>query len=344
MNAEFGSRTEDTPLSGFTVEGIEIARLGMDPEKSMPTPLMLACCAAIGGVVPEPNKVFLVLAGNLVESIKSRLPMGQYRNSFDDERGAGILAAKTLNVGEDIHIVLPAGLFELPEAAREAGNIEHARWLEESAEWRELHVKRTVLHEAQHAAMSQAGEKSVSLEGVGWARGTFLSLADTVIDEYRAELGVPEQYREPFETTLPIVELDAARNAMTRIAMVDYQSHLDVGLLAQDIVAAVQHPWKALGNVAAARRVAGIAMGTPFSDEETVTDAWSLMVEPHWLKFEQILRNLPQPAEKGYTYQVRRAVEDLADLFAEWLRAYGFLWRDVKDNSEFLIESTHLLL
>jgi len=41
---------------------------------------------------------------------------------------------------------------------------------------------------------------------------------------------------------------------------------------------------------------------------------------------------------------VRHAVEDLADLFAEWLRAYGFLWRDVKDNSEFLIESTHLLL
>jgi hypothetical protein len=51
-------------------------------------------------------------------------------------------------------------------------------------------AKRTVVHETFHWAMRQAGEASAGYGDEEWVRGNLLSVADTAVEEFRAEASV----------------------------------------------------------------------------------------------------------------------------------------------------------
>lgn len=115
------SSTDDEELALVTVrvvlEGVGAEVLGMNPAQPEPTELISFCSAVIGTVAPEPEKVALVITGDFVESVKSRLPEGQYRDSFSLERGAGIVGGKAMAVREEIHVLLHAYMFADPDWA-----------------------------------------------------------------------------------------------------------------------------------------------------------------------------------------------------------------------------------
>lgn len=337
-------QTSPITLSAWAVEDADLEALGMDPVNPSPTELMDFCRAALGTLAIRVEEVTFVIAGDFIESVKSRLPAGAYRDAFDVDRGAGTVGAKTMRVGDEIHVIFPAGLFLDSAWARATLSPEDAEQITGTAEFRAKQVRRTVVHEAQHVAMDQAGEDNQDFGSVPWARHNFLVVAHQVIAEYRAELGVPSDLREAYEAEFPVESLNHLREDLRRITTVEYQSHLNVERLAYDVVQQSHHVWKMLAYVAAARRIAGAGIGEPFPAEMTRTEAWTLMAEPHWRAFEEILSQIPSGGVRVAAADLSAWTSELADLLVAWLKTFGFVWRDVGADSEFLIESWELFV
>lgn len=322
-------------------EGVDTAVLGMSRDDPQPTSLMNVCRAVLAAYALEPDDVIFVIAGDFVESVKARLPAGPYRDTYDETRGAGTVGGKTMTVGDQIHVVFHAWLFLDPDAVEAEGWDEEAvSLLRKSADARARQVRRTIVHEARHVAIAQAGEANLTLDGVSWQRQNFVSVAQQVIEEYRAELAVPMELREQYEVELPVDSLTALREDLRRIAMVEYQQHLDVGRLAYDVTQQSHHAWKALAYVAAARRVFNVPLADPVPPRVASAEDWLLMADPHWAAFEDLLSHIPDGSVRISSGQLDDVTNEVADLLVDWLRTLGFVWSE----THFLIESWDLMV
>lgn len=326
------------PAVAFVIEDADLVMLGMSPGRPAPTPLIDFCRAALGLLALRPDEVKLVIAGDFVESVKARLPDGPYRDSFDLERGAGSVGAKTLVVDGEVHVVFPAFLFLDSDAARQHLPPEDAEQIVASDGARANRARRTAIHEAQHVAMEQAGEDNPDFSAAGRARQNFLNVAHQVISEYRAELGVPRELREEYETDFPLESLRHLQAALQRY-VVTYQGHGDVDRLAYEVVQETHHLWKALAYVAAARRVMGSETGAPFPDDVAESDLWRLMAEDHWDDLERLLSDIPPGGVRVDPSDLERWTNELADALDAWLTDFGFVWEDLADGrSRFWME------
>jgi hypothetical protein len=352
LQTESASTPADEPVQYVAIrhEFVDIEMLGMDPEQPVATELMSFCAAILALIAVRPGECLLVVTGDFVESVKQRLPEGVYRDRYDIVRGSGLVGGKTILVGDQVHVVMPAQLF-VPDTAtmEDPGNpgttisCVDAFSLDNETVRGNL-ARRTVIHEAQHVAMMQAGEGDDRYEDEQWVRRNLLTLADQVISEYRAERGVLEEFREGDDERSALASLQSLRQDFHRIAAVEYQQHLDVGRLQYSIVQESHTAWKVLAYFAAARRVAGISVGEPVSEELAETAEWSMMAAPHWGQFEELLADLPPGVNRVDLADLERVTTELADLFAVWLRSFGFTWRDIGENSEFRIVSWDFVL
>lgn len=312
--------------------------LGMSPEQPVPTPLIDFCRTSLGLRALRPDEVKLVIAGDFVESVKARLPDGPYRDSFDLERGAGSVGSKTLIVDGEVHVVFPAFLFLDSGAARKHLPPEDAEQILASDQARANMARRTAIHEAQHVAMEQAGEDNPDFSAAGWARRNFLNAAHQVISEYRAELGVPRERREEYETDFPLASLRHLPAVLQRY-VATYQGHRNADRLAYEIVQETLHLWKALAYVAAARRVVGSDIGAPFPDDIVESDLWRLMAADHWDDLEQLLSDIPSGGVRVDSSDLARWTDELANALDAWLTDFGFVWEDLADGrSRFWME------
>ncbi|WP_137771951.1 MULTISPECIES: hypothetical protein [unclassified Microbacterium] len=319
------------PSVALVVEDADCAMLGMDPERSVPTPLIAFCQGALGILALRPDEVKMVIAGDFVESVKARLPDGPYRDSFDLERGAGSVGAKTLVVDGEVHVVFPAFLFLDSDAAREHLSPQDAEQITASEVARANMARRTASHEAQHVAMEQAGEDKPDFTAAGWARQNFLNVAHQVISEYRAELGVPLELREEYETEFPLDSLSHLQSALQRY-VANYDRHRDIDRLAHEVVQETHHVWKALAYLVAARRVTGSEVGAPFADNVVESDLWRLMAEDHWDDLERLLSVVPFGGVRIDPSDLERWTDTLADALDAWLADLGFVWEDLADG------------
>ncbi|WP_282837385.1 hypothetical protein [Microbacterium flavum] len=334
----------DTPpltpfLTAYVFEEVNPVLLGMDQETWVPNRQVNLARAVLGTLAPNPETVVLVVTGDIVQSARDRFPEAARAEAFDDERGAGTLGGKTMTVGAETHVLMPYWFYTDNDAVRDLmGDEEAEEWIAGS-EAREKLAIRTAVHEAQHVIMKQAGEDENDFSDAWRARGMFLTLAHDIIDEYRAELGVATGMREDFESRIAPETLLAWRAALTGAAS-DYQKHRDVQRLMYGVLEQSQHAWKALANVAAARRVAGGS--TPL--DPTVPE-WTALVSEHWENFEQMLNEVPPPHTRTSPVTMRAYAEELADILDSWLQALGFTWRDTHGgrNAEFLITSRHII-
>lgn len=339
-------RPQPIAFSRWIAEGVDFEYIGIDSRNPQPTELMLFCCAMLGTAALDPEKVCFVITGDFVESVKQRLPEGEYRDSFDTQRGAGMVAAKTLKVNDEIYVVFPQWVFVDTAAALRLLEPEAAAEIASTEVERARQVRRTAFHEAQHVAIAQRGEDAVDLDGLGWARKNLVSVAAQIIEEYRAELAVPRELREEHELVFPLDALEQLRGDLTRITTVEYQQHLDVGKLSYDVAQQTHHVWKVLAYIAAAQRVFGIAPNTAPPADVQRAEAWRLMAAPLWERFEALLSKIP-PGQIAISPEVLRGCAlELAALLSEWMLLLGFRWEDVGDpadqNSQFSIESWRL--
>jgi hypothetical protein len=326
-----------SPLVAYAFEAVDPALLGMEAESWIPTEQVNLARAILAVTAVDMTKVVLVVTGDMVTSTRERLPPN-LRDAFNDERGAGMLGGKTMALGEEVHVLVPSWFYADPEAAAAFLPKTEAAEFRAGTEARVGLARRTIVHEAQHVRMQQHGEAEVQFTDAR-ARRDFLFLAHDVIDEYRAELGVPASLRFPFEYAVAEETLPAFREALKREVQ-SFERQFDVEALVYGVLAQAQHAWKALANVAAARRV-GAA-------EESVSvggSDWAELAERYWPQFEGLLKLAPSPSDRFAPEAQRRLTDSLADLFDEWLQGLGFLWHDTDGgrNAEFRIISQQIV-
>jgi hypothetical protein len=332
----------DIIFSAWRVEGVDLELLGIDPITFALPELIEFCRAALGTIALDASTVTLVIAGDFEEAIRVRFPEDLDLQQFSLSRGSGQVGAKTMRVGDEIHVVFPAWPFFDASAIKAVAPGEDFEEFEKATASRHLLVKRTAIHEANHVAMTQANEDSLDTTGKGLARRHLLDVALHVIEEYRAELGMPSDFNDSHHLQLPADAIESLRAELTRIVTIEYPSHDNVWRLAMGVLEQASHAWKRLAYVAAARRVEGIALRAPFPDNEIGSD-WNQMVAPLWGRFERLLSQVPSARTRISIEELTASTRQLADLLDDWLVLLGFRWRDVGDsNSHFAIESLAL--
>lgn len=313
------------PAAAIVIEDIGPEEVGFDPRTGEASALLNFCRATLVQLAVTPSAVSLVIAGDFAAAVKRRLPDGPYKDNFAGARGASVVAAKTMVVGPEVHVVFPASLFE--------GS---------ANEMTELFVRRTVVHESQHVAMMQTGEEADDIPDGPGARMRFLQAAHQVILEYRAELGVTSDLRQPFEVVLSAPIVQALQSDLVTVDRT-YQRNRDLSALCFYVMQQAENFWKILAWIAAARR--GQAAAGPLNVEVAARALWEQMGAERWARFENILTMMPSAHTRLDRPDMDRARAELADLLAEWLEDLGFEFRDINDgpDSSFVIVSTHLL-
>ena len=316
----------------ITIENADLAWFGMDESNPVAPELMGFCAAVLRAIAPSPERVQLVVTGDFVASVRKRSITEHQQQNYDVARSSGVVGAKTMPRPDGtIDVITPAWWF--------MGDDDPAVVLE-----REAMAKRTIAHEAFHVAMEQAGEAECAYEHEPWARQNMLAIADSVIAEYRAESAVnPSLRNNPDLAWDPVELITHLRDALGRIAKIEYQAHLDVSRLVYDVGQECSNMWKAMAYLVVQQLNDGDSI-EPLSDDATSDLTWSQMVGDHWARFTAILLAIPRGNVRVERNSLEPSVEALADEFFEWLETFGFRWRDTTDgDTEFLIVNWRFL-
>lgn len=313
-----------SPLPNLHVEA-NPEMLGVRPDGTV-SELILKCLEQLADSATSPEKVALVITDDFTSAVRSRMPISLGK-SFTEERGGGIVGGKTMQVGDEIHVVVHAWMFLDADAAERIGlDAESVASLRVHEEARARLALRTVTHEAQHVAMDQAGEGSCEYPSPSWRRQYFLVIADQIISEYRAECGVLLDLRDDGDELPPSDSLAALVNLLVA-AERDFRSHGDARKLASECATHCQVAWKRLAYLAAARRVRAIdaEIEVPSPGEESL---WATMVGPFWARFESFLSAVPPAYSRVENGALISNITDLADLFEQWMASFSIDWTD----------------
>ena len=311
---------------GLVLEWADLEALHVDVEAGTVPELMGWCVAALTELAPDPSHVTLVVTGDFVASVHSRLGPDR-RQAYDLERGSGFVGGKTM--------LRPDGGLDV---------LLHAWWFGEvEEEFRERTaqlVKRTLVHEAQHVAMAQQEREHTIADGTGRIMTNLLSGADSVLGEYRAELGVGPTLRDGELVWDALLVLEALRSDLARVVN-DYQEHLDVGRLVLDVGTVGLVGWRGLAYMAAAGRVMGNGQ---IPAEVTADPLWVRMAARHWDAFAEALAAAEPGTVRMGRDDLDAVVADLAGVLGEWLVDLGFEWTDYPGgNSLFKVVEWDLL-
>ncbi|MGC4154509.1 MAG: hypothetical protein QM628_15725 [Propionicimonas sp.] len=323
--------SDQTPsLPGCQLEYLDPAQLGVSPSNPVATELMVACVGLLSQCAVEPGRCRLIITGDFVESVRQRLPEGEYRDTYGVDRGTGVVGGKTMQMPDRTLDVLVADmLFQTGKTPAQ----------QESARNTALH---TVFHEGQHVAMMQAGETDPDLSGLPRGRQYLETLADLVIQEYRAERAVALAGLTAGNEWDLAAEVKRWRDALARIACVEYQEHLDVLRLWHGVLQESNIVWKLLAYVAGRIPDGSSTKHTP-SKAVRGDHLWRRMIKPHWRQFIDILRQVPPgdvPTTQADLAEARRL---LADEFGAWLLTLGFEAVDGDDGFAFYVRDWGLL-
>ena len=321
------SESPDQHLCSLVLEYVEIEWFGMNADSPAATDLMSQCVGAMSKLVVDPERCRLVITGNFVRSVKDRLPDSRYRDAYGLDRNTGMVAGKTMD--------MPDGGFDvLMHAAAFAQEV-----LVDAAEGFTDSVLHTAAHEALHVAIAQAGEKGPSYDGLPMGRRNLMHMAEELIEEYRAdcELAPTSNWIAGLPETLA-----HWRAALSRFAAVEYQQHLDVGRLWEDVVQESNTGWKFLAFAVAEIEPEDRTGASP-SDELKDNELWNAMVAPHWKQFVELLRDVPSGFDRVRREQLAPTVEAIADLLFEWFGTLGFEPADGPEGFAFYIRDWSLL-
>lgn len=317
---------DSSELRTVTLEAVAPDAIAVDVEAGSLPELLHWCLDTLARSVPAPEKVSLVVTGDFVGSVRSRLPRGARAENYGVERGTGIVAGKTMDRGDGtIDVILPAFFF-----SADAGDEQR------SASARI--ASRTLVHEAAHVAMLQ-NEQTFTYSGEPGRDGDLQTLAYEILDEYRAEVTVPLAMRDG-ELPLDFLEgLDTLAEGLGR-ATAAYQQHHVVPQLLFEVVDAASVAWKQMACMAALERLD--------SEQSSVTDGvrtdprWERMASARWPAFQQVLLRARPGNERMAADEIALIVTDLAATLLSWLEDLGFVWSEDRfDISTWYFEDEH---
>lgn len=229
-------------------------------------------------------KTRLVITGDLVATVNAR--EDRTGAPFTMERGAGIVAAKTMppNAEGIVDILVPVyrilPLEDPDEAAERSNTIQHV-----------------AAHEAVHASIHHNGDEPFDLhhrEEFGYASMNFISMASEQIEEHLAEyLGSRVTGRELAQSASDVeASIDAwQRTLETELAAIpeDDPEYFQRGMLVT--FNALHVLWRTLAYLAAALRTDDGFRPVP--EDIAALHGWSQYIQPWWDRYLDLLGHIP---------------------------------------------------
>ena len=324
-----GSGELGTATIVVTLEHVDVTLLGIDADAVGFQSLLRDCVSVLAACGVVADKTRLVITGDFVRSVQDRgEPGSAYHENYDTRRNTGIVGGKTIPRPDSmVDVLLHAAMFVPPD---NQGDVSHA----------EVAI-RTLVHEAQHVVIAQNGEGGGNFASAFWARRNFLTVADQVIEEYRAE-SVAARIAGPsgWNTDDLVVMVGTWLKALQRIATNEYQSHLNTAKLANDIIQETHTVWKLLAYVIAEQVATDQALPTNVVED----DLWALSIAPHWVEYKALLEPIPGADQRVPRMELDRSVAALADALERWLLTLGFEFTDTPEGSVFVIADWSLLM
>ena len=252
----------------------------------------------------ESSDVDVVVTEDFVKAVRDITADPDYH----DDRNGGRVAARTVHAKDGESIVV-------------------ANW-EVLAGLTDVEVERVLAHEAGHASIESRDESpwsriSSRFADNWWNRQVAYGAA-LAIDEFRCEAAV---YAAGYPTGPGLADEDVADdlfglNVQLLGADHEYQSHLDVESLRDDVLKTVVFHLRYMGKVAA-RYLHGVPV-EPAAMNEFARANWEALVEPTWSRFLGIYRNVPMAFTPWAGTAPTDAAVTLVSVAADLMTSFGY--------------------
>lgn len=273
-------------------------------------------------------KTRLVITGDLVATVNDR--EDRTGAPFTMERGAGIVAAKTMPPNADglVDILIPVywllPLEDVDEAAERSRTIQHL-----------------AAHEAVHASIHHIGDGPFDLhhrEKFGHASMNFISMASEQIEEHLAEyLGSQVTGREVAQSASNVEASIAAwqETLATELPAIpeDDPDYFQSGMLVT--FNALHILWKTLAYLAAALRTEDGFRPVP--SEIAALPGWRQHIEPWWDRYLELLGEIPMTVDVDIAAS-DEVVREMALHLQTWADELGFDFHDTPQGGFFRIK------
>lgn len=272
---------------------------------------------AMKEIVPEMDKVQLIVTSEFDETVKSHLPGGGAGSTYTQDRGDfGVAMGKVLGLGDDETVVILDARVLL--VGQEKGAPE-----------------RTFKHEAFHVALRQRGEVLYDLETqpeVGIARREYLAMAAIACEEFRVELPLCQDDPNEQYGWYPKLLRSAERDFRSLSA--EYQASHHQG--ASAIEAISLGVGKCFNSIATASGyVAAVMAATGVGLPEIDPKVRGRVLGTSGVEVINRLRELPSAAEPTDRALLQEAAIEVADLLERWSSEIGFQWEDLDGDEVF---------
>lgn len=313
------------PLVELLIEGVDLELVDVTLEPPSVPKTLAWCWGHLDRSVPDPARVQLVVTGYMAGSVARWSPEQDAAGTHTVAHGAGLSAGKTIRLPDGRAVVLlPAHYFR--------NDLDR-----DQTEVNELIARRVLVHEAQHVVMHQNGQVYQPDATASFRDLNLVGGAAAIIEEYRAEISVGEEFRrgEPvWEPAAIIADLQA--NLDTAVAT--YQGHRAVDRLVFEVTSCVLIGWRGLAY-AAARDV--VVPGRRLLSGVRTDAVWLRGFDDFWPAFTAVLERI-EPADAVMS---RQALDDAAADFARILglsmTGLGFRWQgDMFTIEPWFVESS----
>ena len=250
------------------------------------------------------SEVDVVVTEDFVEAVRDITADAEYH----DDRNGGRVAARTV-------------------PAEGGGNGPVANW-EVLADLTDVEVERVLAHEAGHVSIESRDESpwdtvSARFADHWWNRQVAYGAA-VAIDEFRCEAAV---YAAGYPTGPGLADEDVADdlfglNVQLLGADHEYQSHLDVERLRDDVLKTVVFHLRYMGKVAA-RFLHGDPV-EPSAMNRFASANWEAFVEPTWSRFVDVYQTVPKASTPWAGLAPTGAAVALVSVVANLMTCFGY--------------------
>lgn len=280
-------------------------------------------------LVDDPTAVTLVIPADFAEAVQRREPGVPYTL----ERGSGLVGGRTMPVNDDrIDVLINAGWLlardenNMPILDREPMTV----------------IRRTLIHEAQHAVMHQRGSAHYEIEPVdGPFSRQFAAQAAKVCDEHRAEWNAVQLTESKPPTVGDVTDVLEMLGRQLSAANEAYQNSPSepdaVWNLASAVFTACDAFWTSLGYWAAQHRKddANIA---ELPAEITALPLWQRYGGDVWNLLQDSLPALPVEDLTTDPEVLNAAAKLVAASLTKSLETIGFRYEETDAGHAFYIE------
>jgi hypothetical protein len=290
----------------------------------------------LGRLVDRPDEVALVVAVSLASAVQGRQPGVPYHT----DRGTGTVAARTMKrAAGHVEVIVESGF--LMEVGTDRRGRFTAAGLPQLSRKGLVHMRRTIIHEAQHVTMHQRDsgydQFELSKHESDYPRWDY-AVASKILDEYRAELNAARQDSRPPPSLSDILEVFEHLGSELAAADQKYQTAptlAAVATLMEDVYNACTAYWTWIAYWAAQFRASGIRVGAEIQS----LSLWKRYVGPSWAELIQIFDELPVEDLGTPGAMLRRSAAHVARQWVpESLRQIGFRHEVSPEGESFYID------